>query len=527
MCQSNLIPCAAAALVLCGCGGGGGGASNTASVLAAAAAPADVAPADVAPSDGMPPPTVAAVRPGVSPFIAFVDLQLSGTAAPTSVHYRIEAKPGTVSRPVDVSYAMAYLQRRGYAISGSSTVTVPVFGLYSNYANQVDVDVQTVDGQTHELSVEVDTAAYSDPNGIYDRPVVMKARAAGDSLGFDYFYMKSALGSPVVVDTDGQMRWVAPTAMTSLSSLFIDGRFVIGDSTPLETRRLELDGTASETPLGSTDIIDFHHNIDPGKVGLLAEVDTALNGVTNFESTLVEIDWNSATMLARWDLADILSRYMQSQGDDPTSFVRPGVDWFHMNAATYDPSDDSLIVSSRENFIAKIDYASGSLIWILGDPTKYWHTFPSLAAKSLTLAAGGLYPIGQHAVSITHDGLVQVINDGLGSVNQPVGAPAGESRTYSAVSAYSIDAAHQAATEVRRFDDGQSIYSSVCSSAYEAPVGASMLISYAVADNGAHARLIGLDESQNVAFDFEYATSACNTSWNAHPVPFESMTFSQ
>ncbi|MBB3179151.1 aryl-sulfate sulfotransferase [Variovorax sp. Sphag1AA] len=522
VCRSSLIPCAAAALVLCGCGGGGGGASNTAALLATA-----VAPAAVAPSDGTPPVTVAAVRAGVSPFIAFVDLQLSGAAAPTSVHYRIEAKPGTVSRPVDVSYAMAYLQRRGYAVAGSSTITVPVFGLYSNYANQVDVDVQTTDGQTEELSVEVETAAYSDPNGIYDRPVVMKARAAGDSLGFNYFYMKSNLGSPVVVDTDGQMRWAVPSPMPSPSSLFVDDRFVIGDSTPIETRRLELDGTASESLLVATDIIDFHHNIDPGKVGLLAEVDTALNGVTNIESVLVEVDRNSATMLARWDLADILSRYMQSQGDDPTSFVRPGVDWFHMNAATYDPSDDSLIVSSRENFIVKIDYASGNLIWILGDPTKYWHTFPSLAAKSLTLAAGGLYPIGQHAVSITHDGLVQVFNDGLGSVNQPAGAPVGESRTYSAVSAYSIDAAHQAATEVRRFDNGQSIYSSICSSAYEAPVGASMLISYAFADNGTHARLIGLDESQNVAFDFEYPTIGCNTSWNAQPIPFESMTFSQ
>ncbi|WP_172843873.1 aryl-sulfate sulfotransferase [Variovorax sp. HW608] len=473
------------------------------------------------------PLTVSAVRAGVSPFIAFVDLHFSGGEVPTTVHYRIEAKPGTVSRPVDVSYAIASLQRRGYAAAGSSTITVPVFGLYSNYANQVDVDVQSAGEPTQELRIEVDTAAYTDPNGIYDRPVALKARAVGDALSFDYFYMKSALGSPVVVDTDGQIRWVVPTAMPSFSSLFVGNRFVIGDNTPLQVRRLELDGTASVAPLGATDINDFHHNVDPGKVGLLAEVDATLNGVLNIESTLVEIDPNSGSVLARWDLGDILSRYMQSQGDDPASFVRPGADWFHMNAATYDPSDDSLIVSSRENFIAKIDYASGSLIWILGDPAKYWHTFPSLAARSLTLAAGGLYPIGQHAVSITHDGLVQVFDDGLGSVNQPAGAAPGESRNYSAVSAYSIDAGQQAATEVRRFDDNKSIYSSVCSSAYEAPAGASVLVSYAVADNGTHARLIGLDGSQAVAFDFEYPTSGCNTSWNARPIPFESMHFSE
>ncbi|SEA41939.1 aryl-sulfate sulfotransferase [Variovorax sp. YR216] len=475
----------------------------------------------------MSPPTVTAVRAGASPFIAFVDLHFPGTGATTSVHYSIEPKPGTVSRPVDVSYAAAYLQRRGYVVASSSTITVPVFGLYSNYANQVDVDVRTAGRLTQQLRVEVDTAAYTDPNGIYDRPVTMKARVAGDSLGFDYFYMKSGLGSPVVVDTDGQIRWVVPTALPSLSSLFVENHFVIGDSTPVQVRRLELDGTSSVTGLGAVDVTDFNHNVDPGKVGLLADVDTALNGVTNYESTVVEFDPHNGSVLSQWDLGDILSRYMRSHGDDPASFVRPGADWFHLNAATYDPSDDSVIVSSRENFIAKIDYDSGDLIWILGDPTKYWHTFPSLAARSLTLAAGGLYPIGQHAVSITHDGLVQVFNDGLGSVNQPAGAPTGESRNYSAVSAYSTDEGHLAAAEVRRFDDGQSIFSSICSSAYEAPAGASVLISYAVADNFTRARLIGLDASQNVAFDFQYAASGCNTSWNAQPIPFESMQFTQ
>ena len=78
-------------------------------------------------------------------------------------------------------------------------------------------------------------------------------------------------------------------------------------------------------------------------------------------------------------------------------FVRPGVDWFHNNSAIYDPSDDSIIVSSRENFVIKLDHKTGQIIWIFGDPTKYWYTFPSLRAKALTLAPGGLYPIGQHA----------------------------------------------------------------------------------------------------------------------------------
>lgn len=398
---------------------------------------------------------------------------------------------------------MSYLERRGHASAGGATVTVPVFGLYANYANQVNIDLRLASGSQQQLRVEIATAAYSDPNGIYDRPNILKPRTAGDSLSFDYFYMKSALGSPVVVDTDGQLRWVVPGKTGSLTSLFHDNRFIVGDNTSLRLLRLELDGTASEVFLSATGLTNFHHSIDPGKVGLLAEMDAQRNGVAVIESTLAEIDPDTGTVLKQWDLADSLSRFMQSRGDDPALFVRPGADWFHMNAATYDPSDDTLIVSSREDFVVKIDYASGDLVWILGDPTKYWHGFQSLAAQSLTLRAGGLYPIGQHSVSITHDGLLQIFNNGLGSLNQPAGAPAGDARSHSAVSVYAIDAAGRTAVEARRFDYGQRIYSGFCSSAYQAPVGASMLISYAVADNATHARLVGLDESQNVAFDFE------------------------
>ena len=45
------------------------------------------------------------------------------------------------------------------------------------------------------------------------------------------------------------------------------------------------------------------------------------------------------------------------------------------------------MVSSRENFVMKLDYHTGNIIWILWDPSKYWYTFPSLRAKALTLAA--------------------------------------------------------------------------------------------------------------------------------------------
>jgi len=225
-----------------------------------------------------------------------------------------------------------------------------------------------------------------------------------------------------------------------------------------------------------------------------------------------------------WNFAHILRDYMTSQGDDPSTFIRPGIDWFHSNAATYDARDNSVIVSSRENFLIKVNYDTGNIIWIFGDPTKYWYTFPSLRAKAITLESGGLYPIGQHATSITSDGLLMLFNDGQGSLNQPANTPAGETRSYSAVSAYQIDGNALTAKEVWRFDYNQSIFSGVCSSAYEAD-DKSLLVNYAVADHQTKARLVGLNKNHDVIFDFEYPTTGCATSWNAVPVNFEKMQF--
>lgn len=115
-----------------------------------------------------------------------------------------------------------------------------------------------------------------------------------------------------------------------------------------------------------------------------------------------------------------------------------------------------------------------------------------------------------------------LFNDGLGSADQPAGEPAGQTRTYSAVSMYSINSQSMTAQDVWDYDADQAIYSPVCSSAYELS-DKSILIDYAIADNETEALLIGLDPNQNVTFEFEYPTTGCNTSWNARPFPLDNL----
>ncbi len=452
----------------------------------------------------------------MTPFISIVHLVGQDLDAVQTISYSIEPKPGSVSKPVRVTYTLGALENRGRVLTGE--VLLPVFGLYSGYANAVSIDLHFDDGSIQSIDETLTTTAYTDPHGVYDVPVFVKRRAAGSALDFDFFAMKSGLGTPVIVDTDGAIRWVGMSDKSHISSVFTDNGFLTGSQGARSVWRAELDGAEVDWPSAPSVYRRFHHNMEVGKTGFLGELNTA----TDFQSTIVEFT-RTGGFFKVWNFATIVTDHLRNAGEDPSLLVRPPNDWFHTNSAIYDARDDSLVVSAREHFVMNVDYDTGAIRWVLGDPTKYWWQFPSLRARALTLESGGLYPIGQHALSITRDGLLLMFNAGTPSEHQPAGAPIGESRTYSAMSAYRIDTTTMTATEVWRFDYGQTLYSDHCSSVYEA--GQSYLISYARVDTRQFARLVGLNSQREVVFDFQYDARGCNTSWNAVPVPLDNMSF--
>lgn len=458
---------------------------------------------------------------GVTPFISFVTLQGQQLNEVSYVEYTIEPKLGAISRAVHVKYSKSALHDRGY-IPNPDLISVPVYGLYEGYVNKVLLTIGYEDSSSKAFSYEISTNQYEDPNKTYDRPVILKKRKMNSSLGFDFFAIKSLFGPPVIIDTDGELRWAAiiPEISSSASAVFHNGIFTVGDQASTNFFSFELDGKVRRGSLTDSSYTNFHHNIDIGKHGYLGEFDAEVNGIKNIESIIGDFDL-SGTLFKEWDFSKILFDFMAKAGDDPSNFIRAGVDWFHSNAAVYDSEDNSLIVSSRENFVIKLDYETNDIIWILGDPTKYWYQFPSLRSKAIILDSG-IYPIGQHAVSVTNDGLLLLFNNGAASFNQPSFTPVGGSRIYSAVSAYEIDPATLRGREAWRFNYNESILSDICSSVYEGGQQ-SLLITYATASERTKTRLVGLDKDREVIFDFEYPSSKICASWNAMPVTLENM----
>jgi hypothetical protein len=305
------------------------------------------------------------------------------------------------------------------------------------------------------------------------------------------------------------------------SSTFFDNAVYLTQLSQLF--RVELDGAVEMlADYSNIGVVNLHHNIDAGKTGVLIEPDTT----SYFESTILEVNSSDGTVLRTFNMADIISAAMIAGGDDPSQFVYPTPsDWFHNNGVAYNRADDSLIVSSRENFLICLDYETSAIKWIMGDTTKKWYQFPSLRKFALTLAPGSLPPIGQHSPSITYDQNVMVFDNGEMSLFQD---PPGENRRYASPRKYSVNLTTSVATEIWNYPQGESILSPFCGSVYEdAPLN--YLVDYAFV-NGTlpppqYAQLLGLDALGQQIFYYQYPTTGCNTAYNSIPVHLESTKF--
>ena len=456
---------------------------------------------------------------GATPFISKLTLEVSNTTVLKSIQFAIDPKRGSVTRPLSGTYSNDYLVSRGF--EHPPEIILPVYGLYAGSTNIVRLTYRFVDGSSKQAVTSVTTAAFDDPCG-YNDPTILKARTNSTDLSYDYIMVNGSCShfKPGIIDTDHALRWVGTAGLSGGSIIFFDNAAYVGHGPQLS--RIELDGAFTLVgDYSSLGIVNFQHNIDPGKVGIILDADTT----TYFESTLIEVDV-SGTVLKQWKLGDIIRAAMIAGGDDPSQFVYPSpTDWFHLNGATYNRADDSLIVSSRENFLICLDYETNAIKWILGDPAKKWYQFPSLRKFALTLAPGSRPPIGQHAPSITYDQNLLVLDNGQSSIFQK---PVGEQRGYASPRKYAVDLNAKTATEVWNFEMGQSIICPFCGSVYEdAP--RNYLIDYAFENAGgsqnALAQLLGLNAAGETIFSYRYPTFSCGKIYRALPVHLENTKF--
>ncbi|HBX66063.1 MAG TPA: aryl-sulfate sulfotransferase, partial [Balneolaceae bacterium] len=84
--------------------------------------------------------------------------------------------------------------------------------------------------------------------------------------------------------------------------------------------------------------------------------------IESVEDYIIEVD-PSGNIVTEWDMAEILDV-------NRTDLTDGGVDWFHMNAIWHDETDNTLIISGRNQGVVKVNWQN-ELQWILS-PHKGW-----------------------------------------------------------------------------------------------------------------------------------------------------------
>ena len=188
--------------------------------------------------------TITGHTAGATPFISKLTLEVSNTTVLKSIQFTIDPKPGSVTRPLSGTYANDYLVSRGFE-HPPPEIILPVYGLYAGRANTVRLTYRFLDGSSKQAVTSVTTATFDDQGCGYNNPTKLQPRTNSTRLSYDYIFDRSACGdfSPVILDSDGALRWVSPlTTMGALnaSSTFFDNAVYVTQGSQLF--RIDLDG---------------------------------------------------------------------------------------------------------------------------------------------------------------------------------------------------------------------------------------------------------------------------------------------
>ena len=223
--------------------------------------------------------TITGHTAGATPFIGKLTLAVSNTSVLKSIQFTITPKPGSVTRPLSGTYTNNYLVGRGLENPQTGEIVLPVYGLYDGYANTVTLTYRFMDGSSKQANTTITTPTFVNDQCGYKSPTVLQPRTNSTNLSYDYIFIESGgcgNNSPTIIDTDGALRWISPTGIPGVlnaTSLFINN--AVYETNGATLNRVDLDGTI--TALGnysSNGVVHFHHNIDPGKTGILLEADT-------------------------------------------------------------------------------------------------------------------------------------------------------------------------------------------------------------------------------------------------------------
>ena len=138
---------------------------------------------------------------------------------------------------------------------------------------------------------------------------------------------------------------------------------------------------------------------------LLVASDDFNNDSGTVEDYVVEIDRKNGNIVKTFDLKDIL-KMTDGKSENWIEY-----DWFHNNSVWYDKKTNSITLSGRhQDAVINIDYDTGKLNWILGDPEGWSDEYQKYFFKPV--GDNFEWQWSQHAAMITPEGYVFLFDNG-------------------------------------------------------------------------------------------------------------------
>lgn len=278
---------------------------------------------------------------------------------------------------------------------------LPIYGLYAGRENKVTIKCGD---KEKELTIKTDEL----PDDFILPTSVKKDES---KLSNDlYFYTPSSSGYTAAYDVNGDVRWyLTESAIWEINRLD-NGRLLVS------TERL------AEVPYYSTGLYEmdmlgkiyteyslpggYHHDYYEMENGnLLVASDDFNNDSGTVEDYVVEIDRKTGNIVKTFDLKDIL-KMTDGKSENWIEY-----DWFHNNSVWYDKKTNSITLSGRhQDAVINIDYDTGKLNWILGDPEGWSDEYQKYFFKPV--GDNFEWQWSQHAAMITPESYVFLFDNG-------------------------------------------------------------------------------------------------------------------
>lgn len=288
---------------------------------------------------------------------------------------------------------------------------VPIYGLYPNRSNEVEIVAVTKDGIIKSNVIEIRTDALpSDISKV--RVLVNKKEKVAKGLTFvDCPHVNG--NYMLAIDTNGDIRWFLSEKKYNGSVMMThlkNGNLLISNGEPIPNTYNNLPTVFEISPLGRVyaayNVYGIHHDIRETKNGNLIMAVSKENRDSQ-NDFIVEVERISGKIVKTWDLKKILPM-TDYKADKPYS--GGSSNWFHNNAVWYDEEKGEFIVSGRhQNTVAKFDAGTNKLKWVLSKTIgKENEKIRPFLLKDI---GDFEYPTAQHAAMQLPDGKLMVLDN--------------------------------------------------------------------------------------------------------------------